>query len=104
MQMSDVIYMLHNYSRYSMDLRRNHLNPLGGFGGVARKRNSAPILPWSNRAHSYANEAEYKKLVKVVVNHPKYLPENIEMIAPVIIELLAKKIKTTIIAIIMQMS
>jgi hypothetical protein len=42
-------------------------------------------------------------LVKVVVNHPKYLPESIEMIAPVIIELLAKYIKT-IIAIFMQMS
>jgi hypothetical protein len=23
----------------------NHLNPSSGFGGVARKRNSAPILP-----------------------------------------------------------
>jgi hypothetical protein len=86
-----------------MDLWRNHLNPSSGFGGVARKRNSAPILPWSNRAHSYANEAEYEKfvLVKVVVNHPKYLPESIEIIATVIIELLAKCIKK-IIAIIMQ--
>jgi hypothetical protein len=35
-------------------------------------------------------------LVKVVVNHPNYLPESIEMIAPVIIELLAKYIKTII--------
>jgi hypothetical protein len=43
--------MLHNYSLYSMDLWRNHLNPFSGFGGVARKRNSAPILPWNNGAH-----------------------------------------------------
>jgi hypothetical protein len=97
--------MLHNYSLYSMDLWRNHLNPLSGCRGVARKRNSAPNLPWKNRAHSYANEAEYEKLilVNVIVNHQKYLPESIEMIAPVIIELLAKYIKK-IIAIIMQMS
>jgi hypothetical protein len=54
--------------------------------------------------HSYANEAEYETfvLVKVVVNHPEYLPESIEMIAPVIIELLTKYIKTIIA--IMQMS
>jgi hypothetical protein len=37
------------------------------------------------------------------LNHQKYLPERIAMIVPVIIELLAKYIKT-IIAIIMQMS
>jgi hypothetical protein len=85
--------MLYNYSLYSMDLWRNHLNPFSGFEGVAQKRNSAPILPWNNRAYSYANEAEYEK---VVVNHPKYLPESIEMIAPVIIELLAKYINIII--------
>jgi hypothetical protein len=78
------------YINFSMTLTRcpwpwkwlahsNHLNLFGGFGGVVRKRNSAPILPWHvrhNRAHSYANEAEYEKfvLVKVVVNHPRYLP------------------------------
>jgi hypothetical protein len=45
--------MLHNYSLYSMDMCRNHLNPSSVFGGVARKRNSALILPWNN---SYANE------------------------------------------------
>jgi hypothetical protein len=39
----------------------------------------------------------------VVVNDPKYLPESIEIIASVIIELLAKYIKT-ITAIIMQIS
>jgi hypothetical protein len=63
--------ILHNYSLYS-----NRLNPSSGFEGVARKRNSAPILPWNNRAHSNANEAEYEKvvLVKFVVNHQKYLP------------------------------
>jgi hypothetical protein len=40
----------------------------------------------------HAKEAEYEQvvLVKVVVNHPKYLPESIEMITPVIIELLTK--------------
>jgi hypothetical protein len=55
--------LLHNYRLCSMDLRRNHLNPFSGFGGVAGKRNSTPILPWNNRAHSYANEAEYEKFV-----------------------------------------
>jgi hypothetical protein len=56
--------MLHNYCLYSMDLRFRR-----------RKRNSAPILPWKNRAHSYANEAEYETfvLVKIIANHPKYL-------------------------------
>jgi hypothetical protein len=98
--------MLHNYNLYYMDLCRNHLNISSGFGGFPRKRNSAPILPWKNRAHSYASEAEYEKfvLVKVVENHPKYLPESIEMIAPVIIELIAAKYIKISIAIIMHMS
>jgi hypothetical protein len=59
--------MLHNYSLFSMDMWRNHLNPFGSSGGVAWKRNSALILPRNNRAHFYANEAEYEKFVLVKV-------------------------------------
>jgi hypothetical protein len=53
--------MLHNYSLCSMDLWRNHLNPFGSFGGVAWKRNPAPILPWNNRAYSYMQTRQNMK-------------------------------------------